>query len=421
MPQAGPDETSGTVQDRDVPSRLARRAVAARPALSPMPAPTTPTPRTKLHFARQSAVPSAVIDRCVLGRIYYGDNDVADAPAHADSDAGADALSALQVTVAAPRLLGRAPGDDQWSWSPSSDGSTDLPIGISSDVASDGSTHDPAGAATHRGQTGCVRWARTGDWLFGVIRWTAADESRGLAPLAERSYRDLFATLAEAGLPALQRVWNYLPRINAPGLDRERYQEFNVGRQQAFMAAGQSAFVGAPAACALGTADGGLTICFLAGREATVAIENPRQVSAYRYPARYGPSAPTFSRAALAALETGQLTLFISGTASIVGHESLHLGNTVAQVEEIVRNLESLIAAAQARSTAHFALADAWPVVYVRDPAEAPLIEQTLARLLGARSLFLQRAHFLQADICRHELRVEIEALAQAPGVILAN
>lgn len=344
-----------------------------------------------LHFARLAAARKEAAGYRLLGRIHYGEDGA--------GEAGAGGGVALQAPVTAPRLLGRAPGDDLWSWAQSS--------------------ADAAAADVHSGRTGCVRWARTGDWLFGVIRWTAADESAGLAPLAERSYRDLFATLAENGLPALQRVWNYLPHINEPGLERERYQEFNVGRQQAFMAAGQSAFVGAPAACALGVADGGLTIFFLAGREPTVAIENPRQVSAYRYPERYGPSAPTFSRAALATLEAGRLTLFISGTASIVGHESLHEGDTVAQVEEIVRNLESLIAVAQARSTARFQLADFWPVVYVRDPAEAPLIEQVLTRLLGAQAPFLQRAHFLRADVCRRELRVEIEALGQAPGTIL--
>lgn len=356
-----------------------------------MPSPLTPSPGSLLRFSRACALQSHEPDRHLLARVRYGDDRL--------GDTSAGVTSPMQVEVVTPRLLGRAPGDDLWSWIPSSD--------------------DPAGADIHCGHTGSVRWARTGDWLFGVIRWTAADEAAGLAPLAERSYRDLFKTLAEAGLPALQRIWNYLPRITEPGLERERYQEFNVGRQQAFIAAGQSAWVGAPAASALGTAAGGLTIFFLAGREPALAIENPRQVSAYRYPDRYGPSAPTFSRAALAALEAGQLTLFISGTASIVGHESRHEGDTVAQVEEIVRNLESLIAAAHARSTARFTLADFCPVVYVRDPAEAVPIEQALARLLGAQVPFLQRAHFLRADICRRELAVEIEALGQAPGAIL--
>ena len=45
--------------------------------------------------------------------------------------------------------------------------------------------------------------------------------------------------------------------------------------------------------------------------------------------------------------------------------------------------------------------------------------EQVLTRLLGAQAPFLQRAHFLRADVCRRELRVEIEALGQASGTIL--
>ena len=351
-----------------------------------------------LQFSRRPAAQVDPADRSIFGRIAYGIDEGLSGRGVAAPGSPDPAVARARVPAA--RLLGRASQEDVWTI---------------------GAREREARAATSRthGRTGCVRWVREGGWLFGVIEWTAADEIGGLLPLAERSYRDLFATLAECGTPALQRVWNYLPRINEPGLERERYQEFNIGRQRAFMAAGQSAFVGAPAACALGTAADGLTIFFLAGLEPTVAIENPRQIPAYRYPDRYGPSSPTFSRAALAELEPQQLTLFISGTASIVGHESLHTDDTEAQVAEIVRNLEALIGQANARSSARFTLGACSPIVYVREPAEATRIERALSGLLGAGAPFLERAIFLQADICRQELRVEIEAVAQAPGRIL--
>ncbi len=161
-------------------------------------------------------------------------------------------------------------------------------------------------------------------------------------------------SLEQTGCAHLLRVWNYLPQINGDGGGLERYRQFNLGRQQAFVEAGQAAFEGAPAACALGIHQGALCIRFLAGRTAPLPIENPRQVSAYRYPPTYGPRAPTFSRAAIAEIGGGEVALFISGTASIVGHETVHVGEVLAQTQETLRNLDAVIAAANERTTARF-------------------------------------------------------------------
>src|SRR5213082_3849534 len=55
----------------------------------------------------------------------------------------------------------------------------------------------------------------------------------------------------------------------------------------------------------------------------------------------YGSHSPLFSRATLLR-QSGGLALFISGTASIVGHTSLHVGDTVAQTRETLANIEAL-------------------------------------------------------------------------------
>ncbi|HEY2255121.1 MAG TPA: hypothetical protein VGI11_05735, partial [Variovorax sp.] len=157
-----------------------------------------------------------------------------------------------------------------------------------------------AGEHVQSGMTGAVRWRCDGHWMLGAIDLDEAFDNEGVAALAQRAYRDLFASLEETGCSHLLRLWNYLPQINGDGGGMERYRQFNAGRQEAFVQAGQAAFEGAPAACALGIHQGALCIRFLAGRSAPVAVENPRQVSAYRYPTSYGPRAPTFSRAALA-------------------------------------------------------------------------------------------------------------------------
>jgi chorismate lyase/3-hydroxybenzoate synthase len=269
------------------------------------------------------------------------------------------------------------------------------------------------------GTTGAVRWRCDGHWMLGAIDLDENVERSGVAALAERAYRDLFAALEATGCIHLLRIWNYLPQINGDGGGLERYRQFNAGRQQAFVDAGQAAFDGAPAACALGIHQGALSIRFLAGRTAPLAVENPRQVSAYRYPPAYGPRAPTFSRAALAEIGGGDVALFISGTASIVGHETVHVGQLLPQLEETLRNLAAVIAAANARTSAVFDLSALDCVVYVRHAADAPLVRQALEAALGPAAHTVSHAVYLEADICRQDLLVEIEAHAVARGALL--
>ncbi|MES1264142.1 MAG: hypothetical protein ABUU24_00650, partial [Variovorax sp.] len=268
------------------------------------------------------------------------------------------------------------------------------------------------------GTTGVVRWRCDGHWMLGAIDLDEAVEKQPLTTLAHRAYRDLFESLAQTGCAHLLRVWNYLPQINADGGGLERYRQFNAGRQQAFVEAGQAAFEGAPAACALGIHQGALCIRFLAGRVAPLPVENPRQVSAYRYPPTYGPRSPTFSRAALAEIGGGDVALFISGTASIVGHETVHVGQLLPQLEETLRNLAAVIAAANARTSAVFDLSALDCVVYVRHAADAPLVRQALEAALGPAAHTVSHAVYLEADICRPDLLVEIEAHAVARGAL---
>jgi chorismate lyase / 3-hydroxybenzoate synthase len=270
-------------------------------------------------------------------------------------------------------------------------------------------------AELRRGRSGSMFWQADDDWAFGHLEIPDADTD--LAETTRRAYGDVFAALQDCGRPHVLRLWNYLPRINADGGGLERYRQFNIGRQQAFMDAGRDAFEGAPAACALGTSGaqaGGLAIRFLAGRVAARPVENPRQVSAYRYSAVHGPRAPTFSRAALADAGAGRVLLLISGTASIVGERSLHPGDVMAQSEETLRNLQAVLDAAMARCSARFTLADLQGTVYVRHAADAPAVLALWARAVpGAPA-----PRCVQADICRAELLVEIEAHAFATGAL---
>ena len=258
-----------------------------------------------------------------------------------------------------------------------------------------------------------IAFRRSRDILFGVIEldehaFSAAGETRSLQAATEEAYRRIFQLLAAQDLPHLWRVWNYLADINRDTNGLERYRQFNIGRYDAFVAFDRAATGNVPAACTIGLRQGRLSVAFIAGRLAGRPVENPRQVSAYHYPAEYGPRSPTFSRAVLVTLP-GQASLFISGTASIVGHRTVHPGDVAGQSREALANVEALIVEAKRLSpAAAFTLAGLSYRVYVRHAADYPVVRDVLAERLGEAAEVL----FVQADICRHDLLVEIEAIA---------
>ena len=277
------------------------------------------------------------------------------------------------------------------------------------------------GESAESGQHDGVRFRRGGDVLFGCIAVAEAEQAgvqpgvKAHSPLQEataQAYRRICATLDAENYPYLLRVWNYLPDINRDEGGAERYRQFNAARRHALHACGRAAGGNVPAASALGSKPASpLVVYFLAGRVPPTFVENPRQVSAYRYPREYGAHPPSFSRAALVR-QRGAITLFISGTASIVGHRSRHVGDTAAQTRETLANIEALLAEAnRATRGARFELGALACKVYVRRPADLPLVQAELEDTLGKGG----RAIYLQADICRQDLLVEIEAAAMYP------
>ncbi|WP_246211142.1 hypothetical protein [Vogesella oryzae] len=270
-------------------------------------------------------------------------------------------------------------------------------------------------ASCRRGRVGDVHFSASDELLFGVIELPethGSDTGTALQLAAERAYRQLFSLLEAEGFPHLWRVWNYVPRINEIEHGLERYRQFNIGRHEAFADFARPVN-SSPAACALGVVDGPLSIAFLAARQAPLCIENPRQTSAFSYPRQYGPRSPTFTRAAVA--HSGGLPiLFISGTASIIGHDTVHIGDVVAQTRETVANIGVLVEQANlAAPGSGFTLAELDYRVYIRHAADYPAVRNTLQQLLGPDI----RAVYVQADVCRSDLLVEIEAhgLPQQP------
>jgi chorismate lyase / 3-hydroxybenzoate synthase len=267
----------------------------------------------------------------------------------------------------------------------------------------------------HSGQRGRVRYRHNGRLLFASLTICEAEFAHGAAVGAagalrratEAGYREMFGALETLAFPYPLRIWNFLSEINGVGADGERYWHFNGARQEVFIGLNRSIAGDVPAASAVGVAPTNpLSIYCIASARSPIAIENPRQCSAWAYPAQYGPRSPTFARACIA--DDAAQTLFISGTASIVGHASAHAGDQCEQTREIVRNIRALIGTANDRvGDKRYALDRLHYKVYVRQAEHQPSIERELRREIGAAV----RVLYLQADICRHDLLVEIEAV----------
>jgi chorismate lyase/3-hydroxybenzoate synthase len=260
-------------------------------------------------------------------------------------------------------------------------------------------------------QAGC-RYRYSDDLLFGCLTLDesaidAQSESDALLRATEIAYQEIFDVLNETGHRHLIRIWNYLPRINEQADGNERYRHFNSARQTAFRKSGRAIMGTVPAACALGSPPGSpLSVYFLAARRPPKMIENPRQTSAYHYPPKFGKHSPIFSRACVWG-DSGDSKLFVSGTASIVGHETIHPGDVIAQTRETMVNIGALIHEAnRAAGTSRYAFDGLKLKAYVRRPQDLPAIEAALAELPQPASIV-----YLQADVCREDLLVEIEAV----------
>lgn len=280
-----------------------------------------------------------------------------------------------------------------------------------------------------RGRNETLHYAYNDEVLFGHARLAAGG---GLAAETLAVYRLLGDTLNEHRMSPI-RIWHYLPELcgGAPA----RYREFCAGRARALAEwSSRGALRGGAreplheqayepshgpsqrpsnycAATVIGTGASDGVFYFLAAPEGGVGVENPRQVSAYRYPPRYGDPPPAFVRATLKRWPQA-CQLLISGTAAIVGHESAHPGDVAAQFGEIVRNLDALIGeAARGETALRGAGANnlARCKVYLNPRAGEDELLGAVRAHLGERFAF----RLFQGEMCRPELLVEVEGLVE--------
>jgi chorismate lyase/3-hydroxybenzoate synthase len=251
------------------------------------------------------------------------------------------------------------------------------------------------------GDEGRLRWSAGGGWLFVALELDEA-ECGGIEAAAEQAYRELCGFVAARAERHLLRIWNYLHAINEGEGDSERYRRFCMGRARGHAAHGVERY---PAATAIGQrlAPGRLQVYALCATHPGEALENPRQVSAWRYPREYGPTPPSFARA----MKLPESGLAISGTAAVVGHASCHDRDLQAQVAETCINLRALLDSARLPDFD----ATSPLKVYLRHAEDAQAVQAALAQHLDSRVPRL----VLHGDICRRELLVEIDGWSSLP------
>jgi chorismate lyase/3-hydroxybenzoate synthase len=234
-------------------------------------------------------------------------------------------------------------------------------------------------------------------------------EAGGMREASRQAYDLLQSWLQQSPHPWPLKIWNYIPAINQGAGDEERYRQFCLGRADAVLI-DPGDLPPLPAATAIGAPRGepALQVYCLAGALPGLDVENPRQVSAWRYPRQYGPRSPLFSRGTILTLD-GPRQFLISGTASVVGHETHHENQVADQLRESLRNVRALLDEGRRLMGDSRARLDRDGLlkVYIRNSADFGLIRDAFE---SATAADIPRI-YLQGDICRENLLTEIDGI----------
>lgn len=252
------------------------------------------------------------------------------------------------------------------------------------------------------------RWSTEGKKLVlfgetGNIIWASKslleDQFTSLEQATSTIYDALLMFIYDTGYHHPLRFWNYLPNINFGKGDGEAYKRFCSARYTAFEQA-KIPIKCYPAASAVGhRSKKGLVVSVIASKLSGSHHPNPRQMNAFEYPRIYGKKSPSFARAT-SVMINGLSQLFVSGTASITGHESVCRNDLAGQLGVTHENIEYLVKAhAYPQGMQIHSLC-----VYLKHHEHLGFVKNWLKNKYPNIS-----AAILQADICRSELLVEVE------------
>jgi len=220
------------------------------------------------------------------------------------------------------------------------------------------------------------------------------------------------------------RQWNYIEniaRVEGVAKEHQNYQVFNDVRSQYY---NKGTFDnGYPAATGIGMTAGGVIIDFIALSTSELIsvkpIHNPGQIDAHRYSELVlkGTAAegleqkcsPKFERAKLVSIGSDHY-IYVSGTASIRGEKTMHVGDVEKQTFTTIENVFHLFSKENQESLGlKFDVSQirfSHLRAYVKYNKHIPLVKKICESKLNSNSSL-----FLISDVCREDLLVEIEGV----------
>ncbi len=220
----------------------------------------------------------------------------------------------------------------------------------------------------------------------------------------------------EMSFDNLVRQWNFIGNILSINNDVQNYQAFNELRNDKYSR--YRKVRGYPAATGIGMKMDGVKVDFYAVKSTSqgtaIPIENPDQLNPYAYEQKVlkgnvlkgkkGKQPPQFERAVLSGNN-----LFISGTASIIGQDTIGIGDVEKQTAVTLENIMKLYNSNKIPGKEGDMIKNAMELiilrVYVRYQDDFRKVKSVCEKYFPGAT-----AVFIEADICRDDLLVEIEA-----------
>ena len=256
-------------------------------------------------------------------------------------------------------------------------------------------------------------------WAAGLGNGLRLNDTRAASELAFDQMKSILSA-GKMSFDHIVRQWNYVGNILSQRDGYQNYQLFNEVRSEYYdlYRSGK----GYPAATGVGTLHGGFFLDFHAlqtvGNTVIVPLGNPDQTNAYEYDqnvlvgmrsnGKKGKNPPKFERALLLS-SADETILYVSGTASIRGQDTVATDDVAGQTEVTIGNIQKLTDIGRIRMLSGISDLGAPRLVSSRVYIKRKSDFETV-RSVCAGTFAPDVSTFVEADICRDDLLVEIEA-----------
>ncbi|MDD4921805.1 MAG: hypothetical protein PHS30_04915 [Bacteroidales bacterium] len=257
-----------------------------------------------------------------------------------------------------------------------------------------------------------------------IIEGVRSDSSHdSLSAQSDHIFQKIEEILSEEEMHIheIVRQWNYIGQITEINNGIQNYQAFNNARARFYAKTTWEEF-GYPAATGIGMSIHGIIVGLIAVSNRSdiriYPIDNPLQVTAHHYSSSMLVGAqkvnsknetPKFERAKVVQGDSGMIC-YISGTAAIRGEQSMREMDVALQTRQTIENIIYLISAENIKrhgvSSEGFLFMSGLRV-YIKRNAYFSLVKAEVEKVWSKIPII-----YVQADICRSELLVEIEGVA---------